>query len=172
VLSLGGCSKDRGAAKPAPSDSVAAIASAPPIAEAGPAAGTPASSGGAVSYAGTYSISPRALYIPPSKDYGRVAQAKDDPAKHVGDGALSLAIDAEGRVSGAIESGPAAPAIIDGSLVDGEIRGNVRRKTPSDDGLTGTLLATVNADAVEGTLSHAEAHAAIVREGKLALKKK
>ena len=53
------------------------------------------------------------------------------------------------RVSGTIDSGPAAPAIIDGSVVDGEIRGNVRRKDPADDGLTGTLVAKIDGDTVE-----------------------
>ena len=69
-------------------------------------------------------------------------------------------------------SGPAAPAVIDGALMGSEIRGNVRRKTLTDDGLTGTLVAKLSGDTVEGTLSLAEANAAIVRDGKLSLKKK
>ena len=75
-------------------------------------------------------------------------------------------------VTGTIDSGPAAPGVVDGRVIDGELRGNVRRKDPADSGLTGTLVATQTGGAVEGTLSLAESNAAIVREGKLSLKKK
>ncbi len=112
------------------------------------------------------------MYIPDTKDYARVKQAPDDPAKHVGEGTITLAVDAEGIVSGTIDSGPAAPAIVEGRVIDGELRGNVRRKDPADSGLTGTLVATQAGGAVEGKLSLAESSAAVVREGKLSLKKK
>ena len=67
-----------------------------------------------------------------------------------------------------IESGPASPAVIDGQLVDDEIRGNIRRKTPADDGLTGTIVAKPDGD---GRMALADGTSAIVREAKLSLKK-
>lgn len=172
VLFLAGCPKSgEGGDKPAPSASasVATPASAQMAASASASASAAASK--AASYGGKYTLTPANYYIPSTKDYASVKQAKDDPSKHVGEGTLTLSVDETGRVSGTVDSGPAAPAIIDGALVDGEIRGNVRRKDPADHGLTGTLVAKITGDTAEGTLSLAEAHAAVVREGKLSLEK-
>jgi hypothetical protein len=174
VLFLSGCPKSgEGGDKPAPSASasVATPSSAQVEAAASPSASTSTSSAKAASYGGKYKLVPASYYIPSTKDYASVKQAKDDPSKHVGEGTISISVDETARVSGTIDSGPAAPAIIDGSVVDGEIRGNVRRKDPADDGLTGTLVAKIDGDTVEGTLSLADAPAAVVREGKLSLKK-
>jgi hypothetical protein len=184
-LLLAGCPKSEDTNKAAPAASGAAATSgAHPAASTSAAApavpGASASAAGAgakptaqaAAYAGTYSLTPGAMYIPGTKDYASVKQAKDDPSKLVGEGNVSLAVDGEGKVTGTVDSGPAAPALVDGSVIDGEIRGVVRRKDPKDDGLTGTFLAKVAGDSVEGHLSLAEANAAIVREGKLSLKKK
>jgi hypothetical protein len=179
VVAACGCSKGT---SPDPAPAPSAASAAPPASAARTVdAAAPAASGGAAataaggkaaSYGGTYSLVPATLYIPEAKDYASVKQVKDDPSKHVGDGALALEVDANGRVTGTIESGPASPAVIDGSVVGDEIRGNVRRKTPSDDGLTGTVVAKLSGDTLDGKLRLAESNAAIVREGKLALKKK
>ena len=179
AFALGGCPKSGGdAEKTAPPASAAPSADASTGTTASTEAGAaeapaPAkTTGQAASYEGSYSLAPAKMYIPETKDYARVKQAPDDPAKHVGEGTLTLSVDAEGVVSGTIDSGPAAPAVVDGRVIDGEIRGNVRRKDPADSGLTGTLVATQAAGAVEGKLSLAESSAAVVREGKLSLKKK
>ncbi|HVH41903.1 MAG TPA: hypothetical protein VM925_06150 [Labilithrix sp.] len=177
ALALGGCPKSDDGAKPAPSASVSASHATP--SSAGPDGGAAdiakpsgATVGQAASYGGTYSVAPGKYYISEAKDFASVKQVKDDPSKHVGEGALSLVVDADGKVTGSIDSGPAGPAMIDGRLIDGEIRGNVRRKDPKDDGLTGTFAAKLTGDTAAGTLSLAESNAAIVREGKLSLKKK
>lgn len=184
VLALGGCdkSKQEGTAPPSASG-----ATAPPTAASGSAAvrgdaaaataasaaaSEGASPAGAATYGGTYTLAPAPYYIADAKDFSHVKQAKDDPSKHVGEGALSLVVDGAGRVTGTIDSGPAAPAVIDGSLMDGEVRGNVRRKSPEDAGLTGTIVAKIGGAAGEGKLSLAEANASIVRAGAVALKKK
>jgi hypothetical protein len=173
---LGGCPKSGKGNKPAPSASAAAPASASvatPASEAGAPTGSsrPGTATASASYQGTYSLSPASIYIGTGKDYASVKQAKDDPSKQVGSGAITLTIAPDGRVSGTVDSGPAAPAVIDGNLMGDEVRGNVRRKAPSDDGLTGTLSGKVSAGGVEGKLALAEANAAIVREGQLSLKK-
>lgn len=171
-LVLTACSKPAAEDKPAPSASQASAS--PSVRDAGSATPTASAApqGAAASYGGTYSVAPASFYIPAAKDYASVKQVKDDPSKHVGDGALTVGIAADGRVSGTIDAGPAGPAVIDGMKVGDEIRGTVRRKDPSDDGLTGTLSGKVSGDAIEGTLALAEAHAAIVREGKFTLKKR
>ena len=177
AFTLAGCPKSEERSKtepPAAPDAATAAATATVGSDGGASdgAGGAQATGQAASYAGSYSLAPAQFYIPESKEYASVKQVKDDPTKHVGEGTLTLTVGADGRVSGSVESGPAAPAEIDGRLVDGEIRGNVRRKDPSDDGLTGTLVGKVSGDAVEGNVSLAVANAAIVRDGKLSLKKK
>lgn len=167
ALLVAGCSKasESTAEKPAPSASTTmAVASASASSSAAAAKAAPAPT----TYAGTYTVTPAKLYIPDSSGWNGVKQAKDDPAKNVGEGALSLSIDPSGKVTGAIDSGPASPAIIDGQLVGEEIRGVVRRKTPSDDGLTGTIVASPGG---EGTMSLADGNVTLVREAKLSLKK-
>lgn len=174
-----GCDKAREGTKPAPSvsvppDGATLVGSSSPRSthSAWPPATPAPSSRSASSYSGTYSLSPGRLHIPDAKDYAGVKQAKDDPSKHVGEGVLSLAVDSDGRVRGTIDSGPASPALIDGTLVQGQIRGTIRRKDPRDEGLTGTLEGKVTADIVDGELALSEASAAIVRQGKLSLKKR
>jgi hypothetical protein len=141
-------------------------------ANASDAGATAKPAGETASYSGSYSVSPGTYYIPSSKDYSSVKPAKDDPTKHVGEGTLSLTADGDGKVTGTIDSGPAGPGVIEGSIIDGEIRGFIRRKEPGDQGLTGTFTAKASGDTAEGKLSLAEANAAIVREGKFSLKKK
>ena len=151
---------------PAPSASVVTpAASAAPKASASSAPAT--ATGAATAYAGTYSLAPAAFYIPDTSGWNGVKQVKDDPSKSMGDGEISLSVDPTGKVTGAIESGPASPAVIDGQLVEDEIRGNIRRKTP-DDGLTGTIVAKPAGD---GKMALADGTSAIVREAKLTLKK-
>lgn len=181
AFALGGCPKSGGdadktapPASAAPSADASTSASASASTEAGTAeASAPAkTTGQAASYEGSYSLASAKMYIPDTKDYARVKQAPDDPTKHVGEGTLTLSVDAEGVVSGTIDSGPAAPAVVEGRVIDGELRGNVRRTDPADSGLTGTLVATQTGGTVEGKISLAESSAAVVREGKLSLKKK
>ena len=127
----------------------------------------------AATYAGKYTTTAGTLHIPSdNKDYKGVKQAPDDGSKHVGEGSMTVSVDGAGRVSGAIEAGPASPAVIDGVLSDGEIRANVRRKDPTDNGLTGTLQAKLAGANVEGVMKLAESNAAIVREAKVSLTKK
>ena len=177
-LATTGCPKKGGGNAAPDASTKAATSAAPPGSVASTASGAPATSasataaGEAASYAGSYTLAPAALHIPESKDYAHVKQAKDDPSKLVGPGTLSLSVGADGRVSGEIDSGPAAPATIDGTLVEGEVRGNVRRKTPSDNGLTGTIVAKLAGGQGEGKLSLAEGNAAVLREGAVNLKRK
>jgi hypothetical protein len=172
---LTGCPKKSGGNAAPDASAQAATGVAPagsPVTATASASASAAPVGEAASYAGSYTLAPAALHIPESKDYAHVKQAKDDPSKLVGPGTLSLTVGADGRVRGEIDSGPASPSEIDGSLVDGEVRGIVRRKTPSDNGLTGTLVAKLAGEQGEGKLSLAEGNAALLREGAFTLKRK
>lgn len=162
---LAGCPKSRSddkGAQPAASSEIAAVDAAPPEPE------TPQPR----TFAGTYSVEPAQYYISDAGPYAKVKQAEDEPDKHVGEGKLSLTIALDGKVTGEIESGPAGGAAIDGTLIGDNVHGNVRRKEANEDGLTGTMTATVKGDAVEGKLSLADGSAAIVRSGTLSLAKK
>ncbi|MBX3258972.1 MAG: hypothetical protein KF782_04585 [Labilithrix sp.] len=169
--SEGDANKAGGADKAAPPATVSASAS-PDAAASEVAAGDAKPAGQAATYGGSYKVAPGKMYIPDTKDYGNVKQVKDDPEKHVGEGALTLVVDGDGKITGTVDTGPAAPGLVDGSVIEGELRGVVRRKDPKDDGLTGTFIATRSADGVEGRLSLADTNAAIVREGTFSLKKK
>ena len=168
---LAACPKEKpteseaGAAPPPASASASAAPQA--SASAAPAAAAPAS------YAGTYSAAPGTLSLPTDdKEYKGVKQAKEDGTKYVGDGAFSLTVDPAGRVTGTIDSGPAAPALIAGEVVDGALNGTIRRKDVGDEGLTGTILGKVAGGSVEGTMKLADANALVLREAKFTAKKK
>jgi hypothetical protein len=87
----------------------------------------------------------------------------------VGEGAMTLAIDpSTGRVTGSLE-GPLGPASIDGVAADGKVSASVARKDPADHGFTGTLLATVTSDKVEGTLNASLGQAGALRTASFSL---
>lgn len=164
------CGDKTKATKDGPATSSSVASPAPPASSAAPVASA-APADGKSSWSGPYTLAAGTLSIPSeNKDYSGVKQAKDDPSKLMGDGKIDLTVSGN-LVAGTIE-GAAGPAIIDGSMVNGEIRGTVRRKDPKDDGLTGTITAKIAGDSAEGKLNLSEANAAIVREAKIVLKKK
>lgn len=167
AFALVGCGEKNKATKDTPQPSTSPPAS-PPVTSAAPVASAKSSK---TEWAGTYTLAAATLSIPSeNKDYSGVKQAKDDPSKLMGDGKIDLIVDGS-KVAGTVEGG-AGPAIIDGSVIGEEIRGTVRRKDPKDNGLTGTITAKIAGDSAEGKLSLSEGNAAIVREAKIALKKK
>ena len=129
-----------------------------------------APTGAGASFEGTYRSAVGSLYIPDSKDWSSVKPAKEDGSKHVGEGALTLDIAADGAVSGAITSGPAAPAILEGRAEGDVLTGTVRREDVTDEGLTGTFHATRSGGELSGTMKLADANAGIVREAKVTAK--
>jgi len=157
-----------------------AAAAASASAKAAPAgSGVAAGDGGAdagpsmkaVTYAGKYSVAVGKMYVPDQKDWSSV-KFKNDETKMLGDGEMTLAVDGTGRVSGATEAGPLGASVIDGTSDGTTLTATIRRKDPSDDGLTGTLVAKITGDALDGTMKLAESNAAVVREGKVDAKAK
>jgi len=169
VLVAIGCGK-----KDAPPDApeagaTVATSAVAPVASAKPEAGAESS---ASAWSGKYTLAAGTLYIPTDKDWKNAKQAKSDDTKLVGDGTLTMSVDASGRVTGSSDGPPIGDAVIDGHVDGTSFSANVRRKDPSDNGLTGTIFGTITGDKLEATLKLAESNAAVVREGKLTAQKK
>ena len=127
--------------------------------------------GSTATYSGKYSVGVGSMYVPAEKDYAGV-KFKNDESKMLGEGEITLTIDASGKVTGGTESGPLGASILEGMSDGSTIAATLRRKDPADEGLTGTLVAKVAGGAVEGTAKLAEANAAVVRIAKFDAKKK
>ncbi len=174
LLALTGCPKkiDDGKAEagaepiPLPSTTASTIGGG----DAGPTTAG-ATKSGASSFKGKYTVAAGTMYVPEAKDWAAV-KWKNDDTKLLGDGELSLAVDAEGRVTGSSEGGPLGAAVIEGKSDGHTLAATVRRKDPTDDGLTGTLLATVTGDKVDGTMKLSEFTAAVVRTATFSVAKK
>jgi hypothetical protein len=139
--------------------------------DAGSGTGTGTGTGTGKSYAGKYSVAVGAMYVPDAKDWSSV-KFKNDDSKMLGDGEMKIEVDPSGRVSGGTEGGPLGASVLDGQSDGTTLTATVRRKDPTDEGLTGTLEAKISGDAIEGTMKLAESNAAVVRVGKLEAKKK
>ena len=95
--------------------------------------------------------------------------ASNDVTTGVGDGTMQLTLEpATHRVTGTLD-GAIGAAVVEGLLGDGQLSGAVRRKDPTDKGLAGTLLATVAADKISGTLTLASGDGATLRTGTFTL---
>jgi hypothetical protein len=143
----------------------------PPAASAADAASDAGPSMKALTYAGKYTVSAGKMYVPEQKDWSSV-KFKNDETKMLGDGEITLSVDGAGRVSGSTEAGPLGASVLDGTSDGTTLTATVRRKDPSDEGLTGTLVAKIAGDALDGTMKLAESNAAVVREAKLEAKAK
>lgn len=166
-------STDDAAAKPAAttSSTTGAILDGKPVPEGGAgAAGNAAPAGAAAKYAGKYTVVAGTMYVPAEKDWASV-KFKNDETKHLGDGDITLAVDPSGRVSGGTEAGPLGVSVIDGMSEGGVLTAAIRRKDPTDEGLTGTLVAKVADGSLEGTMKLAEFNAAVVRTATVTAKK-
>lgn len=146
-------------------------AKTPPASSAADAAADAGPSTKSTTYAGKYVVAVGKMYVPDQKDWSSV-KFKNDETKLLGDGEISLVVDGTGRVSGGTEAGPLGASVIDGTSDGTTLTATVRRKDPSDQGLTGTLVAKIAGDALDGTMKLAESNAAVVREAKLEAKAK
>ncbi len=159
------CGKKTEGDAPASASSTASVATtATAKAEGGaPSEGAAHAAAGPTAYAGKYAVTPATMYVPSAKDWSMV-KFKNDEQKMLGDGELTIRVDQDGRVAGGTEAGPLGASVLDGSLRDGMISATVRRKDPSDNGLTGTLVGKLAGNAITGTMKLAEANAAVVRQ--------
>jgi len=175
-LAVMGCSKssapaagdDAGKANPGTGTGESATDGGGASAEGG--AAKAAKTGTTASFVGKYVVTVGTMYVPAEKDWASV-KFKNDDSKLLGDGEMTIVIDPSGRVSGGTEAGPLGASVLDGTSENGRVTGTIRRKDPSDEGLTGTLDATLTGDVLTGTMKLAESNAAVVREAKLEAKK-
>ena len=149
----------------------AVAAKTPPATSPADAAADAGPSMKSVTYAGKYSVAVGKMYVPDQKDWSSV-KFKNDETKLLGDGEISLVVDGNGRVSGTTEGGPLGASVLDGTSDGTTLTATVRRKDPSDEGLTGTLVAKIAGDTLDGTMKLAESNAAVVRDAKLEAKAK
>jgi len=136
------CDKPSADTTPAPASTSATTPVASSSARAtASASSAPVSPAATQSWRGTYKSAASTLWSDTQTTAG------------IGDGALALSIDgASGHVSGTVD-GPLGPATVDGVVTEGTLAATLRRKDPSDQGFTGTLLGSVASDHVEGTMN-------------------
>jgi hypothetical protein len=151
--------------------SAAAATQAPKDAGPSAEAGAAAPAGKTTSFAGKYTVTTGTMYVPTDKDWSSV-KFKNDDSKLLGEGEMALTVDPTGRVSGSTESGPLGASMIEGTSDGSALAATIRRKDALDEGLTGTLVATISGDSLTGTMKLSEWNAAVVRVAKLEAKKK
>lgn len=156
ALAAFGCKKD----PPKPAEVDAAPGASAAAADAAPAEPK------ATTWKVEYTTEPSTMYIPAEKDWAHT-KFKNEPSKYLGKGTFSLTVEPAGRVSGSSEGGPLGAAVLDGFYDGSTLTANVRRKDPSDEGLTGTLIGTISGDKLDGTMMLADTNAAAVRSAKL-----
>ena len=162
LVGLLGCDKsktDSGAAASASAASAAPSASAaPPKVKSN-------------DWKGTYTAERSGYYLPDSGEYGGVKFRGDDAGDALGEGTLSLKVDADGTVTGE-GAGAMGAVVLRGVLRGDDLSFTVSRKDPADLGVTGTGMGTVTADAgddIEGTMHLSAYRAQIIREAKFKL---
>jgi hypothetical protein len=168
LVVLVGCpkKKEEPLVKPEASATAEADASLAAPADAGATRG-PAGA----AFGGKYTVAAGTMYVPAEKDWSSV-KFKNDDSKLLGDGELAIAIDDAGRVSGTTTGGPLGAALLSGSSDGTTLTATVRRSDPADNGLTGTIIATIAGDKIDGTMKLAEFNAAVVRVGTFSATKK
>ena len=86
-------------------------------------------------------------------DWKKVHWSDTQTTAGIGDGTMALTVDgASGHVSGTVD-GPLGPATLDGLVADGNLAATLRRKDPTDQGFTGTVLGSITGDHGDGTMN-------------------
>ena len=167
------CDHSSGGAAPAPSASVAPVASTPPrepasVASAAPSASASASAaiGAASSWKGAYKAKVGVVNAP--KDSKIQLWAKDDGAAFVGDGSVHLTItgtSVRGEAKGAL-----GDQLVTGVLDDTELSARLDPKNPNTEGaMTGVLTGKLDGAAMTATLRVSGRNGNVVREATFTL---
>lgn len=164
LLLVGACGKSSG---PEPAGSVAApLASSAPVASATPSATASTAHGTARAMHGSYKTAAAALAVTPQ--WSKMHYGLPESSAGVGDGTMTLQIDAAGRVTGTLD-GSLGAAVLEGTLAGDQLSASIKRKDPTDRGFAGTLLGTVAADHTTGTMTVASAEGGLARTGTFTL---
>jgi hypothetical protein len=160
-----------GAAGSSASASPAASAAAPPAASASgkPAAAAPT---GPVAWNGTYSSAPGSMYVYDGGEWKGVHFRGDDASIGLGDGPLTLTVDAKTGIVRGTGTGPIGDVILTGAVTGEELTFSVLRKDTADRGFTGTGSGKLSGDTCEGVMRLSRGDAHVIREAKFTLSKK
>ncbi len=125
-----------------------------------PEAGGDAIAGAAGVWVGAYKSAASSLYVP--QDW-KVRWRPVDTADGIGDGSMTLSVDASnGQVRGNLE-GPLGPAVVDGYVSEGNVSATIVRREPRDHGFAGVLSGKTTAEHLEGTMNLSEATGGALR---------
>jgi hypothetical protein len=167
TLLAGGCGRASQEGTAGPTPSVVGSASTSPVTSAAPSASVAAASGPPQAWHGKYTTTAGSLVVP--KDWAKTHWSSSDTTAGVGDGSMQLTVDpGSHRVSGTLD-GAIGAAVVEGVVGSDGLTASVRRKEPTDKGLAGTLVATVSADKVTGTLTLTTGDGAMLRTGTFTL---
>ena len=120
-------------------------------------------------WTGTYESAAGSFYVPDAADWAIVKWRGEDAGTGIGAGTIALTVDtAAGRVTGSCD-GAIGDVLLAGVLVGDEVTANVTRKDPSDHGLTGTTVAKLAGDTIQGTMRLSPSDGRILREAKFSL---
>jgi hypothetical protein len=146
------CDKPSGSETQAPATASGSASIARSSVPAAASASTaPKSLAATQSWRGTYKSAASTLAAPP--DSKRTHWSDSQSTAGIGDGALALTVvGATGQVTGTVD-GPLGPATVDGVITDGKLAATLRRKDPTDQGFTGTVLGSIAGDHLEGTMN-------------------
>jgi hypothetical protein len=103
-------------------------------------------------WTGTYRSVAGTFHVPDGGEWSGYRWRGDDAGEGLGEGPLSLTIDPSGRIVTGTAGGAIGDALIDGAADAERVTASLRRKNPSDRGLTGTLVATRRDGGLEGTM--------------------
>jgi hypothetical protein len=122
--------------------------------------------GAALSWIGSYKSEAGSVYVP---DGWKVRWRAEDEKSGIGEGPITLSVDAtDGRVQGEI-GGPLGPATLEGQLAAGVLSASIVRRDPHDHGFVGVLRGVAKGDRIEGTLHASPSTAGAVRTGTFSL---
>ncbi len=117
-------------------------------------------------WTGTYKAAPGTLFVPPD---WKVRVAQNDSGAGLGEGSLSLILDAgTHRMHGTV-TGPLGPATVDGYVSDGKFSGSIIRTDAADRGFAGTLLGGATGHHLEGTMNVSLGEASVIRRATFVL---
>lgn len=112
------------------------------------------------SWQGSYTSTAGPLYVPPAWN---VRWSGGDASVGLGEGTLTMTIDAASRRVGGMVDGPLGPATLDGVVRDEKVAATIVHKIPGDFGFTGTLAGAIHDGRVEGTIRASSGEASTIR---------
>ncbi len=154
---LAACDKNK-EDRPTPSASVSASAPVP-IVDSGPAKNE---------WIGDYDAQPGTLTVPDGAEWKGVKFRGDDAGEALGKGTLKITIDPDGQAHGEGD-GPFGAFVVAGTSSEEVLTFSVRRKDPTDMGVTGTGRGTIANNKLEGTIHASKATANVIREATFSL---